>query len=60
MKRNLNTVRSIVHDHGNLIDRHTIMARIAVLGAYKDQMKLGWKEKIRAWFDLTAFDLVLA
>ena len=28
----MNTVRSIIHDHGNLIDRHTIMARIAISG----------------------------
>lgn len=36
------------------------MARIAVLGAYKDQMKLGWKQKLRAWFDLAIFDIILA
>ncbi|CAF0730942.1 unnamed protein product [Brachionus calyciflorus] len=58
--RNLNTVRSIIHDHGNLVDRHTIMARVAISGAYRDQMKLGLQSKIKAWFEIKAFDLILA
>jgi hypothetical protein len=55
----LNTVRSIIHDHGNLIDRHQLMARSAIFGAYRDQLQLGVKMKIRAWFDLRLFDFIL-
>jgi len=57
--RNLNTVRSIIHDHGNLVDRHTIMARIAVYGAHSKDMSTDWKTSIRAWYDLKRFDLIL-
>jgi hypothetical protein len=57
--RNLNTIRSIVHDHGNLIDRHTIMARSAIYGSYKDKLRLGLRQKLRAWFELRFFDLIL-
>ena len=49
-----------MHDHGNLINRHNIMARIAIYGAYKDELKLSLKSKIRAWFELRMFDLILA
>ena len=52
-------MRSIVHDHGNLIDRHTIMARIAISGAYKDQLKLDWSNAVRSWFELKYFDVIL-
>jgi len=55
----LNTVRSIIHDHGNLIDRHTIMARIAISGAYKEQLRLDLKSKVKSWFELRLFDLIL-
>lgn len=55
----MNTVRSIIHDHGNLIDRHTIMARIAISGAYKEQLKLDLKSKVKSWFELRLFDLIL-
>ncbi|KAG7207870.1 hypothetical protein KM043_009467 [Ampulex compressa] len=33
--RNLNTIRSIAKEHGDTIDRYTIMARIAVRGRYQ-------------------------
>ena len=52
-------MRSIVHDHGNKIDRHTLMARSAIFGAYKDDLRLGWRAKVKAWFELKAFDLIL-
>lgn len=57
--RNLNTIRAIIHDHGNLIDRHTLMARSAIYGSYKDQLKMGITQKLRAWFELKFFDFVL-
>ena len=57
--RNLNTVRAIVHDHGNLIDRHTIMARSAIAGAYKDELRIGIKQRISAWFEIKFFDFLL-
>lgn len=58
--RNLNTVRSILHDHGNLVDRHTIMARIAVTGAYNEKMTANWNTQLFAWLDLKRFDIILA
>ncbi|KAI4500060.1 hypothetical protein M0802_004930 [Mischocyttarus mexicanus] len=33
--RNLNTIRAIIQNHGNIIDRYRIMAKIAVRGKYK-------------------------
>ncbi|XP_015907557.1 uncharacterized aarF domain-containing protein kinase 5 isoform X3 [Parasteatoda tepidariorum] len=32
--RNINTVRSIVKNHGDHVDRYTLMAKIAIRGAY--------------------------
>ncbi|CAF1653308.1 unnamed protein product, partial [Didymodactylos carnosus] len=44
---NLNQIRSIIRDHGNLIDRHTIMARSAIMGVRKHELV----NKRRLWMD---------
>jgi hypothetical protein len=49
-----------VHDHGNLIDRHTIMARIAISGAYKNELKISFGQKVKSWFELKYFEFLLA
>lgn len=36
------------------------MARIAVLGAYSNQMKTGWRSRLYAWWELKRFDCILA
>jgi hypothetical protein len=36
------------------------MARSAIFGAYKDELRIGWRAKVRAWFELKRFDFVLA
>ncbi|CAF3442623.1 unnamed protein product [Rotaria socialis] len=58
--RNLNQIRSTIRDHGNLIDRHTIMARSAILGArkYETPQRL-IKDRIYARLELFMFDLIL-
>ncbi|UJR36819.1 hypothetical protein I4U23_029533 [Adineta vaga] len=58
--RNLNQIRSTIRDHGNLIDRHTIMARSAILGARKQEGPHRFmKDRIYARFELFLFDLIL-
>ncbi|CAF0809176.1 unnamed protein product [Adineta ricciae] len=58
--RNLNQIRSTIRDHGNLIDRHTIMARSAILGARKHEgPRRLLKDRIYARLELLLFDLIL-
>ncbi|CAF4365075.1 unnamed protein product [Rotaria sp. Silwood2] len=58
--RNLNQIRSTIRDHGNLIDRHTIMARSAILGARKyERPQRLFKDRIYARLELFMFDLIL-
>jgi len=58
--RNLNQIRSTIRDHGNLIDRHTIMARSAILGARKHEgVPKSLKDRIYARFELIFFDTIL-
>ncbi|CAF3465003.1 unnamed protein product [Rotaria sp. Silwood1] len=58
--RNLNQIRSTIRDHGNLIDRHTIMARSAILGARKyERPQRLFKDRIYARLELFIFDLIL-
>ncbi|CAF1240344.1 unnamed protein product [Adineta steineri] len=58
--RNLNQIRSTIRDHGNLIDRHTIMARSAILGARKnEEAHRLFKDRIYAHLELVLFDLIL-
>lgn len=35
------------------------MARSAIFGAYKDELKLGYTSRIKAWFELKMFDFIL-
>jgi hypothetical protein len=35
------------------------MARIAISGAYKEQLKLDFKSKVKSWFELRLFDFIL-
>ena len=39
--RNLNQIRSTIRDHGNLIDRHTIMARRLVSRYFSSNIRFG-------------------
>ncbi|CAF0763225.1 unnamed protein product [Rotaria sordida] len=58
--RNLNQIRSTIRDHGNLIDRHTIMARSAILGARKyEKPQRFFKDRFYARLELFIFDLIL-
>jgi hypothetical protein len=36
------------------------MARSAIFGAYKDELRMGWRANVKAWFELKTFDLILA
>jgi hypothetical protein len=55
----LNTIRAIIHDHGNIVDRHTLMARSAISGAYKNELRMSYRQKISAWVEIKFFDFIL-
>ncbi|XP_067933898.1 uncharacterized aarF domain-containing protein kinase 5-like [Watersipora subatra] len=58
--RNLNTVRSIGRDHGNLVDRYTIMARSAVEGAEIGKVKeTGFTARIKTLREKARFEYYL-
>lgn len=54
--RNINTIRAITKDHGDPVDRYTIMARSATKGAFAGQGILG---SVRALKDRTYFEIRL-
>ncbi|KAJ1525112.1 hypothetical protein ONE63_009954 [Megalurothrips usitatus] len=54
--RNINTIRAITKDHGDPVDRYTIMARSATQGAFAGQGFIG---NIKAFKDRTYFELRL-
>ncbi|KAK3921273.1 putative aarF domain-containing protein kinase 5 [Frankliniella fusca] len=54
--RNINTIRAITKDHGDPVDRYTIMARSATQGAFAGQ---GFRGNLRALKDRTYFEVRL-
>lgn len=54
--RNINTIRAITKDHGDPVDRYTLMARSATKGAFAGQGLLG---NLRAFKERTSFELHL-
>ncbi|GBN79539.1 putative aarF domain-containing protein kinase 5, partial [Araneus ventricosus] len=56
--RNINTVRSIVKTHGDCIDRYSLMAHVAVQGAYNISHK-NITMSIRGLIERMQFDFVL-
>jgi len=60
ISRNLNTIRSINRDHGNLVDRYTIMARSAVEGAQQGEVKRsGFGAKLKTYREKMIFEYYL-
>ncbi|XP_067015790.2 uncharacterized aarF domain-containing protein kinase 5 isoform X1 [Anabrus simplex] len=66
--RNINTIRAIAREHGDPIDRYTVMARSATQGAFVSD-KSGLREKVaglrerlyfefRLWLDSTKYWLI--
>ncbi|CAL1268066.1 unnamed protein product [Larinioides sclopetarius] len=56
--RNINTVRSVIKTHGDCIDRYSLMARVAVQGAYNISHK-NITMSIRCLIEKMQFDFVL-
>uniref|UniRef100_T1J4A6 ABC1 atypical kinase-like domain-containing protein n=1 Tax=Strigamia maritima TaxID=126957 RepID=T1J4A6_STRMM len=56
--RNINTVRSIAHEHGHPADRHVLMARIASRGAFVTEY-YDSNARIHGWWSQLKFDLCL-
>ncbi|XP_052131665.1 uncharacterized aarF domain-containing protein kinase 5 isoform X3 [Frankliniella occidentalis] len=54
--RNINTIRAITKDHGDPVDRYTIMARSATKGAFAGQGIIG---NLKALKDRTYFEACL-
>lgn len=55
--RNLNTIRAIIKDHGNTVDRYGIMARSAIRGAHQDDPTTGGVHGVlRAWWSRCHYD----
>nr|XP_022286091.1 uncharacterized aarF domain-containing protein kinase 5-like isoform X2 [Crassostrea virginica] len=55
--RNMNTIRAICQEHGNLIDRYGIMAKSAIRGARKFGVQdITWSGRIKAWFEMANYD----
>ncbi|XP_034254315.1 uncharacterized aarF domain-containing protein kinase 5 isoform X2 [Thrips palmi] len=54
--RNINTIRAITKDHGDPVDRYTLMARSATKGAFAGQGFIG---SVRALKDRTYFEIRL-
>ena len=57
--RNLNIIRSIIRDHGSRVDRHRIMARVAVKG-YFVKPDAGLFSRMLGSIHLLMFDMRLA
>lgn len=55
--RNLNTIRAIVRDHGNTVDRYGIMARSAIRGSHRDnQTGNTFVSVMRGWWNRCHYD----
>ncbi|KAK3765791.1 hypothetical protein RRG08_026262 [Elysia crispata] len=55
--RNLNTIRAIIKDHGNTVDRYGIMARSAIRGAHQDDPATrGVQGVLKAWWSRCHYD----
>lgn len=55
--RNMNTIRAICQEHGNLIDRYGIMAKSAIRGARKFGIQdFSWTGRIKAWLEMMNYD----
>lgn len=55
--RNMNTIRAICQEHGNLIDRYGIMAKSAIRGARKFGIQdISWTGRIKAWLEMMNYD----
>lgn len=55
--RNMNTIRAICQEHGNLIDRYGIMAKSAIRGARKFGVQdISWTGRIKAWLEMMNYD----
>lgn len=55
--RNMNTIRAICQEHGNLIDRYGIMAKSAIRGARKFGIQdISLTGRIKAWLEMMNYD----
>lgn len=56
--RNINTIRAIAKDHGDPIDRFTLMARSATQGAFVEE-NAGIIDKLRGFGQRVSFEIHL-
>ncbi|XP_049812802.1 uncharacterized aarF domain-containing protein kinase 5 isoform X3 [Schistocerca nitens] len=56
--RNINTIRAIAKEHGDPVDRYTVMARSATQGAFKFE-GAGLSHKVLAFREMTSFEMKL-
>ncbi|XP_054714383.1 uncharacterized aarF domain-containing protein kinase 5-like isoform X2 [Uloborus diversus] len=56
--RNINTVRSLIKAHGDLVDRYSIMASIASRGAY-DTVNKNFLHSFVGWMDMMRLEMKL-
>ncbi|GFS90385.1 uncharacterized aarF domain-containing protein kinase 5 [Nephila pilipes] len=56
--RNINTVRSIIKNHGDYVDRYSIMARVAIQGAYNTSHR-SLCDSIKGLLERMKFDFIL-
>lgn len=55
--RNMNTIRAICQEHGNLVDRYGIMAKSAIRGARKFGIQdISWSGRMKAWLEMMNYD----
>ncbi|XP_005101564.1 uncharacterized aarF domain-containing protein kinase 5 isoform X1 [Aplysia californica] len=55
--RNLNTIRAIIRDHGNTVDRYGIMARSAIRGSHRDSASSGtFLTVLQGWWHRCLYD----
>ncbi|XP_045620948.1 uncharacterized aarF domain-containing protein kinase 5 isoform X2 [Procambarus clarkii] len=56
--RNVNTVRAIAREHGDVVDRYTLMARSATRGAFVSH-DATFRQKMQGWVEQLYFDYSL-
>ncbi|KAK3086297.1 hypothetical protein FSP39_016491 [Pinctada imbricata] len=57
---NMNTIRAICQDHGNIIDRYSVMARSAIRGSRKQgAAEMTYTGRFKAWCELVHYDFQL-
>ncbi|KAI8791315.1 aarF domain-containing kinase [Biomphalaria glabrata] len=55
--RNLNTIRAIIRDHGNTVDRYGIMARSAIRGSHLDDPAINTvMGVVKGWWARCVYD----